>query len=311
MSFFGKWKLPFAFQLLLLCNCLYAYERFDSSCLKPSRKQMENQVQYQQYECLLFDLDDTLYPLSSGISVQITKNIKEYMIQRLGMDESEVPELCISLYKDYGTTMAGLKAQGYNFDYDDFHSFVHGRLPYELLTPDPVLRGLLLSLPIRKVIFTNSDKKHADTVLKRLGIEDCFESVICFETLNPTNNADDSVGAEETEHIEPNTGAVVPKTPVVCKPFELAYEEAFKFANIDPQRTLFFDDSIRNIQTAKQCGLHTVLVGTSHRTKGADYALESIHNMKEALPELWEITTKQSENVQTTREIAIEQLVEA
>ncbi|KAM1148766.1 hypothetical protein ACFX2B_029134 [Malus domestica] len=37
---------------------------------------MENQVQYHQYECLMFDLDDTLYPLSSGISVQITTNIK-------------------------------------------------------------------------------------------------------------------------------------------------------------------------------------------------------------------------------------------
>lgn len=33
----------------------------------------------------------------------------EYMIQKLGMEESSVPELCISLYKDYGTTMAGLK----------------------------------------------------------------------------------------------------------------------------------------------------------------------------------------------------------
>ncbi|KAM2056870.1 hypothetical protein ACFX16_029621 [Malus domestica] len=92
------------------------------------------------------------------------------MIQKLGIDESEVPELCISLYKDYGTTMAGLKAKGYNFDCDDFHSFVHGRLPYELLHPDPVLRGLLLSLPVRKVIFTNSDKAHAATVLKRRGL---------------------------------------------------------------------------------------------------------------------------------------------
>lgn len=33
----------------------------------------------------------------------------EYMLQKLGMKESEVPELCTSLYKDYGTTMAGLK----------------------------------------------------------------------------------------------------------------------------------------------------------------------------------------------------------
>ena len=31
-----------------------------------------------------------------------------------------------------------------------------------------------------------------------------------------------------------------------------------------------------------------VQVGTSQRTKGADYSLESIHNIREALPELWE-----------------------
>ncbi|KAM1148767.1 hypothetical protein PS2_029143 [Malus domestica] len=192
--------------------------------------------------------------------------------------------------------MAGLKAKGYNFDCDDFHSFVHGRLPYELLHPDPVLRGLLLSLPVRKVIFTNSDKAHAATVLKRLGIEDCFESVICFETLNPTPTM---------------LMILLVQTPVVSKPFEQAYEEAFKIANIDPQRTLFFDDSIRNLQTAKQCGLHMVLVGTSHRTKGVDHALESIHNMKEALPELWETSTEESENVRNSREIAIEQLVVA
>lgn len=29
-------------------------------------------------------------------------------------------------------------------------------------------------------------------------------------------------------------------------------------------------------------------VGKSQRVQGADYALESIHNLKEALPELWE-----------------------
>ena len=33
-------------------------------------------------------------------------------------------------------------------------------------------------------------------------------------------------------------------------------------------------------------------VGTSQRPKGADYALESIHNIKQALPELWETDMK-------------------
>lgn len=51
---------------------------------------------------------------------------------------------------------------------------------------------------------------------------------------------------------------------------------------------LFFEDSVRNIQAGKRVGLDTVLVGKSQRVKGADYALESIHNIREAIPELWE-----------------------
>ncbi|KAL5082532.1 hypothetical protein RYX36_010953 [Vicia faba] len=143
---------------------------------------MENRDQFQEskskYDCLLFDLDDTLYPFSSGLSAHVTDNIQEYMLEKLGIQEDKVPELCVSLYKIYGTTMAGLKAIGYDFDYDDFHSFVHGRLPYNLLKPDPVLRGILLSLPFRKIIFTNADDAHAKRVLHRLGLEDCFERII-------------------------------------------------------------------------------------------------------------------------------------
>lgn len=51
---------------------------------------------------------------------------------------------------------------------------------------------------------------------------------------------------------------------------------------------IFFDDSIRNIAAGKRGGLHTVLVGTSVRKEGADFSLESIHNIREALPEIWE-----------------------
>ncbi|KAI7755364.1 hypothetical protein M8C21_004304, partial [Ambrosia artemisiifolia] len=111
----------------------------------------QQQISQSRFECLLFDVDDTLYPFSSGLSAECTKNIKEYMVNKLDIEESKVPEMCAQLYKDYGTTMAGLRAIGYEFDHDDYHSFVHGRLPYEYLKPDHVLRNLLVSLPIRKV----------------------------------------------------------------------------------------------------------------------------------------------------------------
>ncbi|CAA2964312.1 suppressor of disruption of TFIIS-like [Olea europaea subsp. europaea] len=270
------------------------------------------QVQRSKYDCLLFDLDDTLYPLSAGLATAVLKNIQDYMVEKLGIEESKINDLCNLLYKNYGTTMAGLRAIGYDFDYDEYHSFVHGRLPYENLKPDPVLRSHLSSLPIRKVIFTNADEVHAIKALQKLGLEDCFEGIICFETLNPTHKGTVSDDEDDIEFLgstqlsrplstsrkifdiighfsQPNAESTgLPKTPIVCKPSESAIEKALKIANIDPHRTLFFEDSVRNIQAGKRIGLDTVLVGKSQRIKGADYAFESIHNLKEALPELWE-----------------------
>ncbi|XP_076884547.1 phosphate metabolism protein 8-like isoform X1 [Bidens hawaiensis] len=293
-----------------------------------------------KYECLLFDVDDTLYPLGSGLQAQCTKNITEYMVNELHIDENKIPELFAQLYKNYGTTIAGLRAFGYDFDYDHYHryrilsflfflskyklrnlmciilminSFVHGRLPYQYLKPDPVLRTLLHSLPIRKVIFSNANEGHVAEVLHRLGLEDCFDDVICFESLNPKNqiiNPDVPKGSFIRYDSIGECGVVIPESPIVCKPFENALLQAFKIANINPHKTLFFDDSKRNIQTSKLVGLTTVLVGSSHRTTGVDYALESIHNMKEALPELWESISK-SLNVSLSQKIVTETPVEA
>lgn len=76
-----------------------------------------------RYETLIFDLDDTLYPLSSGLAHACRLNIESYMVEKLGIDPAAVPELCSTLYKSYGTTMAGLWAEGYYFDHDDFHKY--------------------------------------------------------------------------------------------------------------------------------------------------------------------------------------------
>ncbi|CAL9123492.1 unnamed protein product [Musa textilis] len=212
--------------------------------------------------------------------------------------------------------MAGLRAIGYSFDYDDYHRFVHGRLPYENLKSDPVLRPLLLSLPLRKVVFTNADKAHAAKVLQKLGLEDCFEGIICFETLNPpTSSRGTETSGEVFDIVDHFAGAdaggvALPRTPVLCKPSPDAMERALSIANIDPHTTVFFDDSVRNIQAGKRVGLHTVLVGTRHRVKGADHALESIHNMREALPELWEEAEK-SDGIRYSGKVAMETSVTA
>ncbi|ONK61963.1 uncharacterized protein A4U43_C08F35400 [Asparagus officinalis] len=228
--------------------------------------------QESKIDCLLFDLDDTLYPLSTGLANGVLKNIGDYMVEKLGIDRGKIAGLCDQLYKNYGTTMAGLR------------------------------------------IFTNADKIHAAKALSRLGLEDCFEGIICFETLNSPiegepvheSNIFDIIGYSTS----PNPSIELPKAPIICKPSEYAIDHALKIANIDPQRTIFFDDSVRNIQAGKRVGLQTVLVGKSQRVKGADYALESIHNIREALPELWEEAEK-SEDIRYSGKVAIETSVTA
>lgn len=63
------------------------------------------------------------------------------MVEKLGVEESKVEKLCSILYKNYGTTLAGLRAIGYKLDYDDYHSFVHGSLPYHNIKPDTCSRA--------------------------------------------------------------------------------------------------------------------------------------------------------------------------
>jgi len=47
------------------------------------------------FQCQTADLDQTA----------------DYMLHHLKIEESEVPQMCVDLYKEHGTTMAGLKVQ--------------------------------------------------------------------------------------------------------------------------------------------------------------------------------------------------------
>ncbi|GMQ00533.1 hypothetical protein CsSME_00047587 [Camellia sinensis var. sinensis] len=136
-------------------------------------------------------------------------------------------------------------------------------------------------MPQRKIIFTNADKAHAAQVLSRLDLEDCFDGVICFETLNPNPSSkpvdymncsvdEDKEGRVPTQGEEGelecaptddthDCNSLAPKSPILCKPSVEAIEAAIRIANVDPKKTIFFDDSARNIASGKAAGLHTVI----------------------------------------------------
>lgn len=92
-------------------------------------------------------------------------------------------------------------------------------------------------------IFSNADKVHVDKVLRKLGLEDCFDGIVNFESLNPTNETcsfDDRSGLVSSAILDEtiNDCSVLPKSPILCKPFEDAFEQAFEIANINRQKTV-------------------------------------------------------------------------
>ena len=58
---------------------------------------------------LLFDLDETLYQPETGLLKQIDRRIEGFLQKKLGMDKSAGAELRQKYYRQYGTTLRGLK----------------------------------------------------------------------------------------------------------------------------------------------------------------------------------------------------------
>ncbi|KAK3146371.1 hypothetical protein QOZ80_3BG0265270 [Eleusine coracana subsp. coracana] len=232
------------------------------------------------FDCVLVDLDDTLYPGDTGIGLALKRNIDEFLVAKLGVTAERAAAMRVELFRTYGSSLAGLIALGYDVHPDEYHSYVHGRLPYDRIAADPQLARTLQSIPQRKVLFTNSDRAHMERALERLGIDVAvFDDVVCFETMNP------HLFGEAREEARLNGSGEHPV--VVLKPSVDAIVAGIRAAGTNPRRTLFLDDSERNIAAGKALGLRTALVGKRVRSKDADYAMESIGSLRRVIPEIW------------------------
>jgi putative hydrolase of the HAD superfamily len=125
----------------------------------------------------LFDLDNTLYPESSGMDRLTTRLMIEYVARHLKMGFEEARAFRHERGKQYGTTLEWLMVEHGLSDTEDYFSFVHPKDEDSRIARDPSLGPILDSLPMRKAVLTNSPLEHAERVLAKLGARDRFEAV--------------------------------------------------------------------------------------------------------------------------------------
>jgi putative hydrolase of the HAD superfamily len=206
--------------------------------------------------CIFFDLDDTLYPRSSGVMQAIGHRINQYMIERLKFEPAEVVRMRDDFLHKFGTTLNALR-RFYAVDPDEYLDYVHNIPLNSFLQYEPGLDQMLERLKMNKIIFTNADAKHARRVLTRLGVTRHFESIIDIHMLDFVN-----------------------------KPDHRAYLKALDFASVQPEECVLVEDSIVNIIPAAKLGMTTVYVGDRQRTDSAHYRISRIADLESLLAEL-------------------------
>ncbi len=190
----------------------------------------------------LFDLDDTLYPASLGLDDLVRYRVLRYVCARLELSDAAGAEVCQRLHREYGTTLAGLRAE-YDLDPMEYLAEVYPPSLYDQLRPNPRLAAVLADLPLRKVVLTNAHRGHADLVLDRLGIAEYFDGILDIFELG-----------------------------FVCKPAQACFEQVLEVLDADPAECVLVDDAAANLATARSLGMYTIGVGCP----GGDQAVASV-----------------------------------
>ncbi|MEC9078030.1 MAG: pyrimidine 5'-nucleotidase [Pseudomonadota bacterium] len=200
---------------------------------KQQRKKTSSKVnRLNQVNCWIFDLDNTLYPVTKDLLSEIDAQMSRFVSNFLNIDSHESRKVQKKYFREYGLTLRGLMIH-HNLDPDVFFKEMTPT-NLEKIQPNPALGEIISTLPGRKLIYTNSAREHAELVLERLGIRSVFEGVFDIKSAN-----------------------YVPKPAE--KPYQTMCEQFF----IEPRTALMVDDIARNLRPASALGMTTVWMQTT------------------------------------------------
>ena len=188
----------------------------------------------------IFDLDNCLYPASTGLFSLIDERMGAYIQRLLDCTPEEARRVQKSHFHEHGTTLAGLMKE-HEVDPHHFLENVHD-IALDRVQCDERLARLLPRLPGRRFVFTNGDAAYARRVLERIGIGEHFDELhdIHASSYRP-------------------------------KPDPHGYGLLCERFCIDPAHALLADDMVQNLAPAKALGMTTIWVDNGSERGNHNY----------------------------------------
>jgi len=188
----------------------------------------------------IFDLDNCLYPASTGLFSLIDERMGAYIQRLLDCGPVEAKRVQKQHFHQHGTTLAGLMKE-HGIDPHDFLEDVHA-IELDRVQADARLSRLLPMLPGRRFVFTNGDAPYARRVLDRIGVTEHFDDLhdIHASSYRP-------------------------------KPDPHGYELLCERFGIDPAHALLADDMVQNLAPAKALGMTTIWVDNGSERGNHNY----------------------------------------
>jgi putative hydrolase of the HAD superfamily len=203
----------------------------------------------------IFDLDNTLHNATPHIFPHINRSMTAYLQEHLQLDEAAANDLRMQYWQRYGATMTGLMR---HHGTDPVHFLWHTHQFPELdqmVLRVPRLRHVLKALPGRKVVFSNAPQHYASAVLKLLRVDDLFDDVMAVE-----------------------------HTRYRPKPDNFGFMRLLKMHRVKAPQCIMVEDSLENLQAAKQLGMHTVWVNAGNKSApGVDVKIRDVMQLPKIL----------------------------
>ena len=175
---------------------------------------------------ILFDLDGVLYQDLEAVFGQVSKKMTKYISNKLGLDLKKAKELQTNYFHKYNTSLNGLMIN-HDIEPEEFLKYVHD-IDLSFMKKDMILRKELENLNLKKFIFTNGSKEHANNITTHLGINDLFDGL--FDIVEAKFNP---------------------------KPTAKAFDLMLNKFKINPIETLYIEDIAKNLSIGKERGATT------------------------------------------------------